>query len=136
MNFCSNCGAKRTMKANFCSNCGTAFNSGVSNQQSFSNNNENQNFGSNSMLGTLVTVQLLNGLTQNLYQRDGKYYQDQGCNHEVNPAMIMGVMGRDVNDTIDTMTLMGKKVDMETMGRNQMAKKFMQRNNDINKFFK
>ena len=79
------------------------------------------NFNSNSMLGTLVSVQLVNGLTKNLYEKNGNYYSDQACRHQFNPAMIMSVMGANTDDMIDAMTLTGNKIDMETMHRNQMA---------------
>ena len=123
MNFCSNCGAKCNTNANFCSNCGMALN--AQSPQRVTNNSMRNNLNSDSLLGTLVTVQLINGLTKNLYEKNGDYYSDQACHHKFNPAMIMSVMGADSDNMIDAMTLTGNKVDMETLHRNHMSQMHM-----------
>jgi len=133
MNFCSNCGAKNTLKANFCSNCGSALSNNTVNNKQSSNNIFNSS--SNSILGTLVSLQLLNGLTKNAYEKNGNYYSDKGCHHKINPATIMSVMGRSSDDTIDAMSLSGNKVDIETLHRNQIAKMHMNAFNKRNKRF-
>lgn len=136
MNYCPNCGSRCGMKANFCSNCGTSLTGNTSQPNMMHNNNRNMSNMSNmnnSLLSNLVTVQLVNGLTKNVYENNGNYYSDKACRHKVNPAMIMGVMGRDTDSMIDTMTLMGQEVSMETVAKNQMAKEYMRAFNRRNK---
>lgn len=135
MNYCSNCGFKCGKAANFCANCGMSL-TGASQQGSIINNNANIGSGSNSLLGTLVTVQLINGMTKNLYENNGNYYTDKACKHQYNPAMIMGIMGNSTDNTIDTMTLMGKEVSMQTAIKNSMAKRFMEHSNRNSRFRK
>ena len=135
MNFCPNCGSKCLIKANFCSNCGNSLNGTMQQQESLANNNFHTGVGNNSLLGTMVTVQLVNGLTKNLYEQNGNYFTDKACRHQFNPAMIMSVMGRDLDSTIDTMTLMGKEVNMETIAKNDIAKNHMRAFRNRNKHF-
>ena len=125
MNFCSNCGVKCTIGANFCSNCGASLNGQVN--QPMANNRMGCNQNSNSLIGTLVTAQLINGLTKNLYEKNGQYYSDKECHNKFNPAMIMSVMGSNSDDMINAMTLTGNKIDVETLHRNQMAQMQMNR---------
>lgn len=133
MNFCPNCGSKCGIRANFCSNCGTSLTGNMNQPSMMHNNNRNMSNMNNSLLSNLVTVQLVNGLTKNVYENNGNYYSDKACRHKVNPALIMGVMGRDVDSTIDAMTLMGQEVPMETVIKNQMAKEHMRFFNRRNK---
>jgi hypothetical protein len=122
------------MKANFCSNCGASLTENMSHQPSMMRNNSgNMSNMNNSLLANLVTVQLVNGLTKNVYENNGNYYSDKACRHKVNPALIMGVMGRDTDSMIDAMTLMGEEIHMDTVIKNQMAKEHMRFFNRRNK---
>lgn len=99
-NFCPNCGSSVNPNVMFCPVCGTAL-SGVSNTQY--NNNQNYNYGYQhpvdntsstigTVLGTLVAVNLIGGLTRQLYYYGGRYYYDPYCRC---PFMDMHrIMGR------------------------------------------
>ena len=131
MNFCPNCGAKRTQKANFCSNCGFAFNQNVESPSQVNNNVNVVGAGmGGNLLGTLVTLQLMNGLTQNAYERNGNYYSDPNCRRKINPATIMGVMGQPTDNIIDVMSLNGQRADFGTIMHNNMAKSMMNRSHN------
>lgn len=101
MNFCILCGTK--LNDNICPNCGTNYNednnkqnetvisnntTGFQNQTNKVSNILNRGVGKN-ILGALVTVALLNGLTKKLYKKDGNYYTDKNCNNLFDASQIL-----------------------------------------------
>lgn len=89
-NYCPNCGASVNSGASFCSNCGAALNGGsYSGESTASANNNSANTGN--ILGTLVAVSLLGGLTRQLYYYNGRYFLDPYCRRPFgSPHMIVG----------------------------------------------
>lgn len=80
--FCPNCGSQ--VNGNFCSNCGCNVNGGSTN----CNNAASSGSTAGNVLGTLVTVGLLSGLTQQLYYMNGMYYYDRFCRRPFPMSMI------------------------------------------------
>lgn len=80
--FCPNCGSQ--VNGNFCSNCGCNVNGGSTN----CNNTTSSGSTAGNVLGTLVTVGLLSGLTQQLYYMNGMYYYDRFCRRPFPMSMI------------------------------------------------
>jgi len=75
--YCQNCGYEVPSDANFCPSCGSSLNSSNS---SYTKSNSNESSSNTAeILGTLVTVGLLSGLTQQLFYRNGMYYYDRYC---------------------------------------------------------
>lgn len=132
-NFCTVCGSRLNGKVNFCGNCGASV--GNQNTNSFNNFNNANSMNQNNILGTLVTVSLINGLTKNLYLKDDKYYTDAQCRHPfMNTAMIMGMSGQNTDDIAEIMGMSGQRLDMGTIMHNQMVRKISRMHNDRNKF--
>ncbi|MDE7301641.1 MAG: zinc ribbon domain-containing protein, partial [Clostridia bacterium] len=75
-NFCPNCGSTLTdTTANYCPYCGAQINAAQT-TASYSDNGDLTN-----VLGTLVTVSLVGGLTRQLYYYGGRYFIDPYCRH-------------------------------------------------------
>lgn len=84
--YCPNCG-NNIGTANFCSNCGAQAN-GSTNQTNYNNTTSQSSVGN--ILGTLVTVGLLSGLTQQLFYYNGMYYYDRFCRRPF-PMGLIGI---------------------------------------------
>lgn len=80
--FCPNCGSQ--VNGNFCSNCGANVNGNTTNY----NNTQSAGSTAAGVVGTLVTVGLLSGLTQQLYYMNGVYYYDRFCRRPFPMGMI------------------------------------------------
>jgi hypothetical protein len=93
-NFCSNCGQAVTSSDTYCPSCGAQLNGGVSNTANYSNANSGVATGANTVsgiLGTLVTVSLIGGLTRQLYYYGGRYFLDPYCHRPYgSPHLICG----------------------------------------------
>lgn len=88
-NYCPNCGSSVNSNAAFCQSCGAQLNnSSYTNQQNtYSNNSNRSNIGN--IVGRLVTVSLLGGITRQLYYYRGRYFLDPHCrNPFVGPRII------------------------------------------------
>lgn len=73
-NFCPACGSSLTNQAvNYCPYCGAQINASQT-TATYSNGNDLSN-----VLGTLVTVSLIGGLTRQLYYYGGRYFLDPYC---------------------------------------------------------
>lgn len=84
-NYCPNCGISVDSDAAFCKNCGTALNSSYTNQNTTNNSSVN----TGDILGTLVAVSLVGGLTRQLYFYNGRYFLDPYCRRPfVGPRII------------------------------------------------
>lgn len=134
MNFCPNCGNKITSNTNFCTSCGA--NLGQNTQSGFGlglgmNNNLAKN-----ILGTLVTVTLVNGLTKKLYQKDGNFFYDAKCSRPYNSAMILSVLGKSPEETATIMGMSGERLDTQTMLKNKMTMGIFNAGSDLNQEFK
>lgn len=81
-NYCPNCGTNVNSTDSFCKNCGTALNNANVNQTT-----TNQ---SDNILGTLVAVTLLGGITRQLYYYNGRYFLDPYCRNPFVGPRIMG----------------------------------------------
>lgn len=127
MNFCPNCGSKLT-SGNFCSSCGANLT-----QTTQGNMNNSRNNIAGNLLGTLVTVSLVNGLTKNLYLNNGNYYYDKQCRRPFNSAMILGLANKTPQETATIMSMMGQKINIPTMLHNQMAMSLMKANDSFEK---
>lgn len=81
-NYCSNCGAKIDNNASYCSSCGSPLNNTTyTNQTSTTSTND--------ILGTLVAVSLVGGITRQLYYYNGRYFMDPYCRRPfVGPRII------------------------------------------------
>lgn len=88
-NYCPNCGNNVDSNASFCSNCGTALNGGANTNGNTTTANDSSST-ANKVLGTLVTVTLLGGLTRQLYYHNGRYFMDPYCR---NPFMGPRIIG-------------------------------------------
>ena len=87
-NYCSNCGTAVDASASFCPNCGTALNGGAANTNTNANN---AGSGLGTVLGTLVAVSLIGGLTRQLYYYNGRYFLDPYCRRPfMSPHLILG----------------------------------------------
>lgn len=103
-NFCPNCGSAVNQTDTFCPTCGSAIvgstsglpagvpiNTPPPTRQYYQSVPPVQSTASN-ILGTLVAVNLINGLTRQLYYYGGRYYLDPYCR---NPFLQMGmIVGR------------------------------------------
>ncbi len=89
-NYCSNCGNSVESSATYCSNCGTALNGGPSISNSTGNNSGSATSAAGTILGTLVTVSLLGGLTRQLYYYNGRYFLDPYCRNPFVGPRILG----------------------------------------------
>lgn len=89
-NYCPNCGTSVDTGASFCPNCGTALSGGsYTSNSTASTNNSATNAGN--ILGTLVAVSLIGGLTRQLYYYNGRYFLDPYCRRPFgSPHMIIG----------------------------------------------
>lgn len=107
-NFCSNCGSSVREDMTFCPSCGHALrkSSGASASYTDTASYETAQPQSSGIdaasaavgaLGTLVAVNLIGGLTRQLYYRGGRYYLDPYCMRPFgNPHLILGrrLLGR------------------------------------------
>ncbi len=90
-NFCPNCGNSVSSSDAYCPNCGCALNASGTAASSGTTSGSSTGSGvAKGVVGTLVAVTLLNGLTRNLYYYGGRYYMDPYCR---NPYMG-GIIGR------------------------------------------
>lgn len=121
MNFCPNCGSQMPANTNFCPNCGANFSTGFQ-QGGILGNGANT---ARNLLGTLVTVSLVNGLTKKLYQRGNNYYYDQNCTRPFNSAMILGLAGKTPEETATLMGMSGQTLNTGTMLKNKMTMNMM-----------
>lgn len=106
-NFCSNCGSSVREDMTFCPSCGhalrkTSASASYTDTASYETA-QPQSSGIDAAsaavgaLGTLVAVNLIGGLTQQLYYRGGRYYFDPYCRRPFgNPHLILGrrMLGR------------------------------------------
>lgn len=90
-NYCPNCGSSIS-GANYCPNCGAQINAdGTAYGASTGSAASSAGTVAASVLGTLVTVSLVNGLTRRLYYYGGRYFLDPYCRRPFgSPHMIMG----------------------------------------------
>ncbi len=87
-NYCPNCGTCVDSSASFCQNCGTALNGTSYGGQTASTANTTN---TGNILGTLVAVSLVGGLTRQLYYYNGRYFLDPYCRRPFgSPHMILG----------------------------------------------
>lgn len=109
-NFCSNCGSSVNDSMTFCPACGHALHKSAATQSAafdtaqsatYAAQPQNTGFDAGSAaigaLGTLVAVNLIGGLTRQLYFRGGRYYLDPYCRRPFgNPHLILGrrMLGR------------------------------------------
>lgn len=84
-NYCPNCGINVDNDASYCKNCGTALN-GNNNQNAYTDNSLN----AGNILGTLVAVNLIGGLTRQLYFYNGRYFLDPYCRRPFIGPRIIG----------------------------------------------
>jgi hypothetical protein len=92
-NYCPNCGQSVSLNDSFCSSCGTQLNGGTTtNNANYATTNTNSGLGTAAgILGTLVTVSLLGGLTRQLYYYGGRYFLDPYCHRPyMTPHLICG----------------------------------------------
>lgn len=83
-NYCSNCGSKADNNASYCSNCGSPLN-GTSSYASQTATTTS----TSDILGTLVAVSLVGGITRQLYYYNGRYFFDPYCRRPfVGPRII------------------------------------------------
>ncbi len=86
-NYCSNCGSSVDSNDIYCKNCGSVLNNSSSgNQNNYSNNSVN----TGNILGTLVAVNLIGGLTRQLYYYNGRYFLDPYCRRPFHGPRIIG----------------------------------------------
>lgn len=85
-NYCPNCGNQVNNGDMYCSNCGNSL-SGATN---YSNSNIAMSSGAGDILGTLVVVSLVGGLTRELYFHNGRYFLDPYCRRPFRGARIIG----------------------------------------------
>lgn len=78
--YCPNCGSN-VGSGNFCSMCGASLNSNATNTNTTST--------ASNILGTVVAVSLLSGLTRQLYWHNGMYYYDPYCRRPFPMNMVM-----------------------------------------------
>lgn len=78
-NYCPNCGRSVDAGASFCSNCGAALNGNTNAQGSAYTSPSPAASAAGGILGTLVAVSLIGGLTRRLYYYGGRYYLDPYC---------------------------------------------------------
>lgn len=84
-NYCPSCGKSVDSDAAFCKSCGKALNGSDSNYS----NNSSSSKKTSDILGTLVTVSLIGGLTKRLYFHNGRYFLDPHCRRPfVGPGII------------------------------------------------
>lgn len=87
-NYCPNCGQCVGDGAAYCSACGTALNGNAT--ASAANGNSAAST-AGTVLGTLVAVNLIGGLTRQLYFYNGRYFLDPYCRRPFgSPHMIVG----------------------------------------------
>lgn len=93
-NFCPNCGKQVNAGDRFCTECGTSLSGAASNNNTYTNNNGTGNASASdvgAILGTLVAVSLIGGLTRQLYYYNGRYFYDPYCRRPfMSPHMILG----------------------------------------------
>jgi hypothetical protein len=94
-NYCPNCGQSVSVGDSYCSSCGAQLAGGATNNNTaYANTNTNTTSGVNTaagILGTLVTVSLLGGLTRQLYYYGGRYFLDPYCHRPfLSPHLICG----------------------------------------------
>jgi hypothetical protein len=97
-NYCPNCGQSVSASDRFCSSCGAALDGSTANT-TYATNTANVSAGTTSsgvntvagILGTLVTVSLIGGLTRQLYYYGGRYFLDPYCRRPYgSPHLICG----------------------------------------------
>lgn len=94
-NYCPNCGQSVDSAASFCPSCGAALNGGSNTYNNtnagYSNTAGNAFSAASGILGTLVAVSLVGGLTRQLYYYGGRYFLDPYCRRPfASPHLIMG----------------------------------------------
>ncbi len=80
-NYCSNCGASVSSGDMYCASCGAALNGSSSSARTSTGASVGGSIaaGVAGALGTLVAVNLVGGLTRNLYYYGGRYFLDPYC---------------------------------------------------------
>ncbi len=87
-NYCPNCGTNVDNSASYCPNCGTMLNASYTNTTASANTTSTS---TGDILGTLVAVSLIGGLTRQLYYYNGRYFLDPYCRRPFgSPHMILG----------------------------------------------
>jgi hypothetical protein len=100
-NYCPNCGQTVSSGDRFCASCGTQLVGGTTNNNtnyaatnttSGTSNGVSSGLGTAAgILGTLVTVSLIGGLTRQLYYYGGRYFLDPYCRRPyMSPHLICG----------------------------------------------
>lgn len=93
-NFCPNCGRQVNAGDRFCAECGTSLSGNTSNNNNTYANNGGgtaSTSGMGAILGTLVAVSLIGGITRQLYYYNGRYFYDPYCRRSfMSPHMILG----------------------------------------------
>ncbi len=84
-NYCPNCGNQVNNGDSFCSSCGSSLSGGSSYTQ-----NTTSSTSVGDILGTLVAVSLVGGLTRDLYYYQGRYFLDPYCRRPFRGARILG----------------------------------------------
>lgn len=85
-NYCPNCGNQVNNGDSFCSNCGMALGGGTG----YTNTQNSSSTSAGDILGTLVAVSLVGGLTRELYFHNGRYFLDPYCRRPFRGARILG----------------------------------------------
>lgn len=140
MNFCILCGTK--LNDNICPNCGTNYNEDEKQQTKNANNVNNSSSSKQSkasnilgggvgknILGALVTVALLNGLTKKLYKKDGNYYTDKNCNNLFDASQILKENEDDEDEDYIFQTK-NKKSTTSAFSDNEWHKSHFHKNNN------
>ncbi len=86
-NYCPNCGNQVNNGDMYCSNCGNSLSGSTSYSSS---NTATSTSGAGDILGTLVAVSLVGGLTRELYFHNGRYFLDPYCRRPFRGARIIG----------------------------------------------
>jgi hypothetical protein len=93
-NYCPNCGNTVSADNRFCPSCGTSLTGGTTGATTTTAATGGTTAGlgtATGILGTLVTVSLIGGLTRQLYYYGGRYFLDPYCHRPfMSPHLICG----------------------------------------------
>jgi hypothetical protein len=97
-NYCPNCGQSVSTSDRFCAACGASLDGSSTGGTAYSGTTATTTSGVSSglntatgILGTLVTVSLIGGLTRQLYYYGGRYFLDPYCHRPyMTPHLICG----------------------------------------------
>jgi hypothetical protein len=94
-NFCPNCGQNVSTSDRFCAACGAQLTGDTTAAKTYTDTSVNTTATTTNttsdILGTLVTVSLIGGLTRQLYYYGGRYFLDPYCHNPfMSPHLICG----------------------------------------------